>query len=224
MTAAEILKELKAQSNEKVMAHNRKYGAGDNQFGVKMGDIRALAKKIKKNHPLALELWETTIIDARLLACLIVDNRALTADDLDELVRSIDFVHLADWFNAYVLKDHPDREVLRAKWMEDADRWAARSGWALTAEMIAKGADGLDLEQLLNRIEKEMPTAPPEVQWTMNFALAYIGIHHPQHRQRALAIGNALGIYRDYPVSKGCTSPFAPIWINEMVSRMEGVR
>lgn len=222
MTAAEILSQLKSKSDEKVMAHNRKYGAGDNQYGVKMGDIRALAKKIKKNHALALELWDTKIIDARLLACLIVNNKALTADELDELVRSIDFVHLADWFNAYVLKDHPDREVLRAKWMEDADRWAARSGWNLTAEKIAKGADGLDLEQLLNRIETEMPTAPPGVQWTMNFALAYIGIHHPQHRQRALAIGNALGIYRDFPVSKGCTSPFAPIWINEMVSRQEG--
>lgn len=222
MTAAEILNELKAKGDEKVMAHNRKYGAGENQFGVKMGDIRALAKKIKKNHALALELWATQIIDARLVACLIVDNKALTAQDLDGLVRSIDFVHLADWFNAYVLKDHPDREALRKKWMEDADRWAARSGWSLTADKIAKGADGLDLEQLLNRLENEMPSAPEEVQWTMNFALAYIGIHHPQHRQRALAIGNALGIYRDYPVSKGCTSPFAPIWINEMVSRQEG--
>ena len=45
------------------------------------------------------------------------------------------------------------------------------------------------------------------------------GIHSPVHRKRALAIGEALGIYRDYPVSRGCTSPFAPIWINEMVSR-----
>jgi hypothetical protein len=32
-------------------------------------------------------------------------------------------------------------------------------------------------------------------------------------------VGEKLGIYRDYPVSKGCTSPFAPIWINAMVSR-----
>ncbi len=64
-----------------------------------------------------------------------------------------------------------------------------------------------------------MPTADPAVQWTMNFCLAGIGIHFPKHRKRAIAIGEALGIYRDYPVSKGCTSPFAPIWINEMVSR-----
>jgi hypothetical protein len=53
----------------------------------------------------------------------------------------------------------------------------------------------------------------------VNNSLAMIGIHFPKHRKRALAIGEKLGIYRDYPVSKGCTSPFAPIWIDEMVKR-----
>jgi 3-methyladenine DNA glycosylase AlkD len=64
-----------------------------------------------------------------------------------------------------------------------------------------------------------MADAPPETQWTMNAALAAIGIHHAKLRKRAIAIGEKLGIYRDYPCSKGCTSPFAPIWINEMVKR-----
>lgn len=54
---------------------------------------------------------------------------------------------------------------------------------------------------------------------TMNSCLATVGIHFSEHRKRAIAIGEALGIYRDYPVSKGCTSPFAPIWLNEMVRR-----
>jgi hypothetical protein len=53
----------------------------------------------------------------------------------------------------------------------------------------------------------------------MNECLAAIGIHFPKHRERAIAIGEESGIYRDYPVSKGSTSPFAPIWINAMVSR-----
>jgi 3-methyladenine DNA glycosylase AlkD len=56
----------------------------------------------------------------------------------------------------------------------------------------------------------------------MNNTLAAIGIHHPAYRDRALAIGGALGVYRDYPASPGCTSPFAPIWINEMVRRQSG--
>jgi 3-methyladenine DNA glycosylase AlkD len=51
----------------------------------------------------------------------------------------------------------------------------------------------------------------------MNTCLAAIGIHSPAHRPRAIAIGATLGVYRGYPVSKGCTSPFAPIWIEEMV-------
>ena len=82
-----------------------------------------------------------------------------------------------------------------------------------------KSSEGLDHSALLDRIESEMTNADPVVQWTMNSTLAEIGIHVPKLRKRAIAIGEKLGIYRDYPVSKGCTSPFAPIWINFMVSR-----
>jgi 3-methyladenine DNA glycosylase AlkD len=138
---------------------------------------------------------------------------------LNGLVKYIDFVQVADWFNANVLKDHPEKEQLREMWMDSNNKWASRSGWSLTAGQIAKGAESIELEKLLDRIEKEMPTIAPEIQWTMNTALAYIGIYYPKHRKRALDIGNKLGIYKNYPVSKGCTSPFAPIWINEMVSR-----
>jgi 3-methyladenine DNA glycosylase AlkD len=99
------------------------------------------------------------------------------------------------------------------------DPWAARAGWGLTSGRVARSPDGLDLPALLDRIESEMRDADPAAQWTMNSCLANIGIHFPRHRKRALAIGEKLGIFRDYPVSKGCTSPFAPIWINEMVKR-----
>jgi len=74
---------------------------------------------------------------------------------------------------------------------------------------------------LLERIETELADADPVVQWTMNGALAEIGIHEPKLRRRALAIGERIGLYRDYPTSKGCTSPFAPIWIAAMVKRQK---
>jgi 3-methyladenine DNA glycosylase AlkD len=138
------------------------------------------------------------------------------------MVRSIGCAQAADWLNSYVVRKHPDKETFRERWMDDSDPWAARAGWDLTSERIGKSPDGLDLPALLDRLESEMGSAPPEAQWTMNFCLAGIGIHFPKYRKRALAIGEALGIYRDYPVPKGCTSPFAPIWINEMVSRKAG--
>jgi 3-methyladenine DNA glycosylase AlkD len=219
ITVKDALKQLEALGNEKVRAHNTKYGAGDNQFGVKLGDIRALAKKIESNHELGKALWKTGNIDAQFLATLIIKPKDLSADEMDRMVRSATFAQVADWLNSYVVKDHSEKEALRQKWMSDDDPWAGRAGWSLTSDRIAKTPEGLDLPALLDRIESEMGSAAPEVQWTMNFCLAGIGIHFPKHRKRALAIGEKLGIYRDYPVSKGCTSPFAPIWINEMVRR-----
>jgi 3-methyladenine DNA glycosylase AlkD len=228
MTLQQTLTQLEALGNEKVRSRNKKNGASDNQFGVQLGDIRKLGakilgSKIKTNHELALALWETENIDARLLAILLVRPEKLSATELDQMVRSANFAQLADWLNAYIVKQHPDKESLRQKWMEDNDPWAARAGWSLTSERIARNPDGLELPELLERIETEMPHAAPEVQWTMNNCLAGIGIHFPKLRKRAISIGETLGIYRDYPVSKGCTSPFAPIWINEMVRRSQTV-
>ncbi len=219
MTLKETLKQLKALGNEATRKHNAKWGAGDNQFGVKSGDIRALAKKIKTNPELAMELWKTGNVDAQALATLLIKPTDLTANEMDRMVRSICFAHVAEWLISYVVKQHADKETLRQKWMADDDRWAARAGWSLTAERVVKSPDGLDLPALLDRIESEMGSADPVVQWTMNCTLAEIGIHFPKLRKRAIAIGEKLGIFRDYPVSKGCTSPFAPIWINAMVAR-----
>ena len=225
MNLKEAMAKLESLGDEKRRAYNIKIGAGKlKQFGCATGDIRALAKKIKTDHALALQLWKTGNIDAQLLAILLMKPKSLSAAELDKMVRAAKFAWVADWFNAYIVKEQPptDKEMLRIKWIEDDDGWAARAGWNLTASRINKGGkdvDGLDLPALLDRIESEMAGAPPETQWTMNAALAAIGIHFPKHRKRAIAIGEKLGIYRDYPCSKGCTSPFAPIWINEMVRR-----
>ncbi len=145
MTLKETLKQLKALGNEKMRAHNAKHGAGDNQFGVKHGDIRMLAKKIKTNHELALSLWETGNIDAQFLAMLLIKPKNLSAEEMDRMVRSVTFVQVADWLNSYVVKQHPDKETLRQEWMAADDRWAARAGWDLTAERVAKSPEGLDL-------------------------------------------------------------------------------
>ncbi len=221
MTAKEILSKLESLGNEKVRKHNSKYGAGKNQFGVKLGDIRALAKKIKTNHNLALDLWKTKNADARLLSTLIINPEELSVKEINQMVRSEKFTHVADWFHSYVIKNHPENEKLRDEWMTTKDLMAARAGWSLTSGRVAKNPEGLNIPELLDRIESEMADAAPEVQWTMNTALAQIGIHFPKFRKRAISIGEKLGVYRDYPVSKGCTSPFAPIWIKEMVNRQK---
>ena len=88
MTVNEILAQLKSLGDNARRAHNTKAGAPDNQFGVKLGDIRAMAKKIKTDHELALNLWDTGNVEAQLLATLIIKPKSLSADELDKLTRN----------------------------------------------------------------------------------------------------------------------------------------
>ena len=81
---------------------------------------------------------------------------------------------------------------------------------------------GLDLPHLLDLIERDLQQAPPRLQWAMNETLANIGIFHPDLRARAVDIGERLQVLADYPTAPGCTSPFAPLWIGEIVRRREG--
>lgn len=217
MTVNEILAKLESLGDAARRKHNTKAGAPDNQFGVKLGDIRTLAKKIKPE--LAFDLWDTGNVEAQLLATLLIKPESLSDDKLDKLTRSTTCSQVADWLNSYVVAQHPEKDTLREKWMKAKDRWAARAGWHLTASRVNKGAEGLDLTAMLDRIEKELPKALPEVQWTMNNTLAAIGIHDPKLRKRAIAIGESIGLYSDWPVSKGCIPPYVPVWVTEMVKR-----
>lgn len=219
MTLKEAMKRLAAMGEARVRPLGVREGVGGDLVGVKLGDIRKLAKDAGSDHALGLELWASRDPKARLLAVLVLKPKALSAAELDAMVRDNRVLQIADWLSSYAVKAHPGKEALRQAWMADDDAMTARAGWSLTAERVGKNGAGLDLTALLDRIEAEMAGADPVPRWTMKMALAMIGIHHREHRARALAIGERLGVYRDFPVSPGCTSPFAPEWIGAMARR-----
>lgn len=217
MTRDEVMARLESLGDEKMKAIYAKSGSSKSHFGVKMGDLRTVAKEIKIDPDLSRELWQTGNMDAMLLSMLIIKPKQLDLGDLERMVLDITHPQVADWFSSYILKPHPQSEELRQKWMDSDHDWTARMGWNLTSDRIIKKSDVVDAASLLDRIETEMGDAPEPKKWAMNFALIYIGIHHPELRERAIAVGEKLGAYRDYPTPKGCTSPFAPIAIPAMV-------
>lgn len=224
MTVREVLAQLESLGDDDRRKRAAKVGpdgtaAPANHFGVQMGDIRAIAKRIKTDHELALKLWDTGNVDAQHLATLVLKPKSLTVDELDKMTRSTTCAPVAEWLNSYVVARHPEKDALRDKWMDDEDRWAARAGWHLTASRVNEDADGLDLSALLDRIEREMPRAQPEVQWTMNNTLMAIGIRHAALRKRAISIGEKIGLYKDWPMSKGCIPPYVPVCVPAMVKR-----
>ena len=215
-TSTEVLATLASLEDEKIRAVNARHG---DDHAVNLTKLRAVAKDLKKNDELAGELWATGDTAARLVAILIMRPKAWSEAQLDEMLRDSRLPKVHGWLVSYIVKKSPHAEALRQSWMDDPDPVVASAGWALTSERVNKKPEGLDLSGLLDTIEAEMAEAPERLQWAMNETLAYIGIENPDLRKRAIDIGERLGVLRDYPTSPGCTSPFAPTWITEMVSR-----
>jgi 3-methyladenine DNA glycosylase AlkD len=215
-TVAEVLAELAALEDPRAREVNERHG---DDHGVNLGKLRAVAKRLKTRQELACQLWDTADTAARLLAILICRPKSFERAELDVMLREARTPKVHDWLVSYVVKKSPHAEELRLAWLADPDPVVASAGWALTTERVAKKPEGLDLAGLLDVIEAEMKTAPDRLQWAMNHCLAQIGIEHAEHRARALDIGERLEVLKDYPTPPNCTSPFAPIWITEMVRR-----
>ncbi|WP_028280855.1 DNA alkylation repair protein [Arthrobacter sp. H5] len=213
---AVLTAELADLENPKMRAVNEAHG---DDHGVNLSKLRAIAKRLKTQQELARELWATGDTAARLLALLICRPKEFSRDELDGMLRQSRALKVHDWLVKYVVKKSPHAEELRIAWTADPDPVTASAGWALTSERVAKKPESLDLPGLLDTIELQMKDAPDRLQWAMNTCLAQIGIHHPGHRARAIDIGERLEVLKDYPTPPNCTSPFAPIWINEIVRR-----
>ncbi|GAA1264153.1 DNA alkylation repair protein [Arthrobacter pascens] len=218
-TVGEVMAELGELEDPKARVVNERHG---DDHGVNLSKLRALAKRLKTQQELACRLWETADTAARLLAILICRPKAFERDELDAMLREARTPKVHDWLVNYVVKKSAHSEGLRVSWSADPDPVVASAGWALTTERVAKKPEGLDLAGLLDVIEAEMKDAPDRLQWAMNHCLAQIGIEHAGHRARALDIGERLEVLKDYPTPPNCTSPFAPIWITEMVRRQHG--
>ena len=212
----DVMAELAALEDPKIRAVNLRHG---DDHGVNLTKLRAVAKRLKTQHDLAGQLWGTGDTAARLVAILVCRPKEYNAPELDAMLRDADVPKVHGWLVGYVVKKSPHVEELRAAWFADPDPVVASAGWALTSDRVAKDAEGLDLPALLDLVEEHMKSAPERLQWAMNECLATIGIHHAEHRERALSIGERLEVLKDYPTPPGCTSPFAPIWITEIVRR-----
>jgi 3-methyladenine DNA glycosylase AlkD len=215
-TVKALLAELAELEDPRARQVNENHG---DDHGVNLGSLRTIAKRLKTQHELSRELWATGNTPARLLSLLVCRPKSLTADELDAMLREARIPKVHDWLVNYVVKKSNHVEELRVAWFDDPDPVVASAGWALTTDRIGKREEGLDPVGLLDLIESDMKDAPDRLQWAMNTCLAHLGIEHPELRARAIDIGERLEVLKDYPTPPNCTSPFAPIWIAEMVSR-----
>lgn len=213
MELNEILEILKSSGDQKRSQYNKNIGI-TNQLGVPFGNIRALAKKIKTNHALAWELWNSGIYEAMVLGAMLFDSKLITEADFETLIKGAYHYTLVDELILKALgKSKPAKDYLW-KWIYSDDETIGRAGYNLAIGFtLSHALNANEIEILLSEIESKMQNALPLKQWAMNRCLCEIGIAYDEYTNRCIAIGEALGVYRDLKVAKGCTSSYAPIWI-----------
>lgn len=186
---------------------------------TKLGDVRTLAKSIKKDHELAGELWSSKNYFARQLAILIMDKKLLTEEAIDHFIKEIDQhqetekLQLNDWFMANQLAKDKRTIDLIESWEDSPSSLKRRMFWYSQARLRWTGKIQTNSEELLAKIEKKIEKEQPEVQWAMNFTAAWIGVFEKNYRNRCIALGEKTGLYKGQMVSKGCTPEYLPEFI-----------
>lgn len=186
---------------------------------TKLGDLRNIAKEIKIDHELAMELWSSKHFFARQLAILIMDKKLLTEEVIDKLVADIDQhdenekLQLIDWLMANQLTKDKKTVALIEGWGDSPSPLKRRVYWYYQGRLRWVGKIQPNSEELLSVIERQIENEEPYVQWAMNFTAGWIGIYEKKYRNRCIALGEKTGLYKGKKVSKGCTPDYLPEFI-----------
>ena len=197
-----------------------------NAGATKMGDLKKMARAIKKDHELAMELWATAEYHPRLLAILILDKKLLSQhliDKLDQEMQQHSFDErnrLMEWFMANQLTKDKKTIALIQSWENSRSSLQRRTFWYYQARLRWAGQTPPDnTSDLVSAIEKNIEKEVPEVQWAMNFTAAWIGIYDETYRERCIKIGRDTGLYKDEVAVKGCTPNYLPAFIEIEVNK-----
>ncbi|KAB2331362.1 DNA alkylation repair protein [Bacillus mesophilum] len=187
---------------------------------TKLGDLRKIAKDIKKDHELAMELWSTEAYLPRLLAILIMDKKNLSQDVLNKLDQDMqthtfdERNNLMDWLMANQLSKDKKTIALMESWENSSSALQRRTFWYYQARLRWTGQTPPDnTEYLLSALEANITQEEPEVQRAMNFTAGWIGVYDEKQRARCITLGEKTGLYKHEKVAKGCTPSYLPKFI-----------
>ncbi len=221
MTVQDVLETLQTNANESRRKSFVKAGAPETSLGVPMGVIRKLAKEIKLDQELALELWASEIPDARLLAVLLFDAKTSDKKVAIHLLETADFEQLIDELVFKFIVKLKDLEEIKEYLKNQDKELLQRAYWAIEVDKIAHSKELTKeyIDSILSDVKRDLKKSPEAIKWMINRALCEIGFRYEDYTDVCLQIGEDLGVYKEMVVSPGCTSAYAPEWIGAVIKR-----
>jgi 3-methyladenine DNA glycosylase AlkD len=166
----------------------------DNALGVKVGDIRALGKRLGRSQELAAALWETGVYEARMLASFVADPNGITVAQMERWCRDFDSWAICDTMCFHLFDRSPHAWKLVDKWSGRREEFVKRAAFALLASLAVhdKRAEDALFEQSLPLVERAAADERNFVKKSVNWALRTVGKRSAALNAASVAVARRL--------------------------------
>ena len=220
MTEKEVLEELESLGTAQNRKIYKRHGADATVYGVSFANLRKMHKRIKVDHALALKLWETGQLEARLIGSMIADPKLTDEALLDAWANDLNSGMVAGEFVEHVSKT-PFARAKMEQWCDSEGEWTGRAGWQLLAHFAMKDEELSDgyFENYLQIIGEDIHLRKNMVRDAMNSALIAIGIRNSKLEKQALAVAAKIGKVDVDHGETSCKTPDAAEYIRKTLNR-----
>ncbi|TCP53281.1 3-methyladenine DNA glycosylase AlkD [Tumebacillus sp. BK434] len=192
-----VMQELESLGKERIKKTYLNNGAHEPLFGVATGEMKPLAKKIKKNQPLAEQLYATGNYDAMYFAGIIVDPMAMTEADFERWMDAAYFYMLSDFVVAVTLAETDMAQAVADKWIASGEELRMSAGWSCYCWLLGNRPDGeftlSKLARMLEQVEKTIHDSPDRTKSAMNTFIYTVGISYVPLHEQAVETAKAVG-------------------------------
>ena len=220
MTVKEVMKSLESMGSEQTRKIYTKHGANVPIFGVKVGDMKTIVKKVKKDYDLSKGLFETGNGDAMYLAGLIADETKMTKTDLKKWVKASTWSMTSEYTVPWIASETKHAESLADEWIKSKKENIASSGWATWGCIVTMKDDAdLDVKKLksmIDHIGKTIHDQPNRVKYTMNGFVLAVGGGVSALTDYAMKAADKIGKVSVNVGDTACKVPFVPDYLQKM--------
>ncbi len=181
MTVEEVMSELASLGTAQTKKTYLRHGAVEPVFGVRVGDLKTLQKKLRGNQAVAMQLYASKNSDAMYLAGLIADGSKMSKKELNEWAAIATWHMIAGCTVPWVACEHPEGIALAFKWITSKKELVAVAGWSTLSSVVALVPDEklpiAKLADLLVKVEENIKASPNRVRYAMNGYLISVGTY-----------------------------------------------
>ncbi len=220
MNFEEIMQKLEELGSEQTKRIYLNHGAKEPYFGVKIGDLKKLVKFVKKDHELAIQLFNSGNHDAMYLAGLSVNPKLISKETLQEWAKKAYWYMIAEYTVAQVAAESDYALELAREWMKSEEEMVAVCGWSTYANYISITPDEkLDLNEiktLLKQVKNTIHNERNRVRYVMNGFVISVGAYVADLNEEAKEVAEYIGKVQVDVGNTTCKVPLATDYIKKV--------